>query len=129
LSDVYGTDIVQTAGQDWQASPQGDLAVASGRSNLQQALVRRWGTRVGALFYAPDYGNPVLDMLSGPVNQTWLDTATTAARTCLLGDARVADVQVTTSTNAAQRSVLFTCLWTDISGNTGQMQQGVSVGV
>jgi uncharacterized protein len=127
--DIYGTDIAQTTNQDWQTTATADVAIVSGPGNLQQALERRWGTRVGALFYAPDYGNPLFDMLSGPINQNWIDQATAAARTCLMGDPRVADVQVTVIPDPKKRTVLFQCLWTDISRNTGQVSQAVNVNV
>lgn len=127
--DVFGTDIAQTQGQDWKTTAQSDVSVVSGTDNLQQALERRWGTRLGALFYASGYGNPVFDMLSEPITPDWTVRATASAKTCLLGDPRVSDVQVTVTPNPEKRTVLFQCLWTAVNGSTGQIQQGVNVGV
>ncbi|KLU66297.1 25-like lysozyme [Desulfosporosinus acididurans] len=129
MADIFGTDIAQTTNQDWQVTATSDVATVSGLENLQQALERRWGTRMGALFYDPSYGNTVFDMLSKPVNQNWISQATVAARTCLMGDSRIADVQVTVTPNPATRSVLFAMLWTANDGTTGILQKEVNVGV
>lgn len=129
MADIYGTDIAQTANQDWQVTATSDVATVSGPDNLQQALMRRANTRVGALFYAPSYGNPIYDMLSGPYNQDWVNRATAGARNCLLGDPRIKDTQVTVTPNPATRTVTIFYSWTDVNGNTGQFPQEVSTGV
>lgn len=129
MADIFGTDISQATNQDWQVTATGDVATVSGPTNLQQALERRWGTRLGALFYDPSYGNPVFNMLSGAINQNWISHATAAARTCLMADSRVADVQVTVTPDPAKRTVLFTMLWTANDGTTGTVQNEVSTGV
>lgn len=129
MPDIYGTDIAQTASQDWQVTSTSDVATVSGPDNLQQALERRANTRVGALFYAPDYGNPIFDTLSGPYNQDWVNRAIAGARSCLLGDSRIADAQVTVTPNPGKRTVSLFYSWTDVNGNTGQFPQEVSVGV
>ncbi|WP_088185827.1 GPW/gp25 family protein [Desulfosporosinus sp. FKA] len=126
MGDIYGTDIFQTVNQDWQVTGTSDIATISGLENLNQALKRRANTRVGVLFYAPSYGNPIYDMLSGPYNQDWVNRATAGARNCLLGDPRIKDVQVTVNPNANTRTVSIFYSWTDTNGNTGQFPQEVS---
>lgn len=130
MSDnIYGTDIAQTSNQDWGVTAQSDVTLVSGPANLQAALERRWGTRVGALFYAPSYGNPIFDHLSENITDDWIEQRAIDARTCLLGDSRLSDVQVTITPNPEKRTVLFQCYWTDVTGNTGTLTQEVSVGV
>ncbi|GMA59740.1 hypothetical protein NZD89_09350 [Alicyclobacillus fastidiosus] len=129
MSDIYGTDLAQTANQDWQTTATADVATVSGPTNLVQALQRRTSTRVGALFYAPSYGNPIYDLLSLPINDDWVSNAETAGQTCLLGDPRVASAQVTVTPNPEARTVSVYYSWTDLNGNTGQFSQEVPVSV
>lgn len=127
--DIYGTDIAQTFDQDWGTTATADIATVSGPENLVQALKRRTGTRVGALFYAPSYGNPIYDMLSLPITDNWVSSAQAAGRTCLLGDPRIADAQVTVSPNPSKRKVSVYFSWTDVNGTNGSFSQEVSVNV
>lgn len=127
--DIYGTDLAQTSNQDWQTTATADVATVSGPANLVQALQRRTSTRVGALFYAPTYGNGIYDLLSLPINNDWISNAETACEACILGDPRVADASVTVTPNPSARTVSVYYSWTDINGNTGSFTQEVPVSV
>lgn len=128
MSDVFGTDFSLSSG-DRVVSAVGDYVMVSGTDNLQQALERRWGTRKRALFYAPDYGNGVYDLLSQPITSNWIDQATRAASQCILDDPRVSDVQVTVTPNPQKRTVVFQFQWTAVDGSTGVLTQEVITGV
>ncbi|GIM45967.1 hypothetical protein DNHGIG_15160 [Collibacillus ludicampi] len=129
MADIFGVDIAQTDVQDWGTTSQGDLALVAGVDNLHQALERRWATPYGALFYAPDYGNTIFDMLSEPITPDWIERAIVAARSCILADPRVADVQVTVTPFPEKRIVHFLNKWVAVDGSSGQFTGQVTVGV
>jgi phage baseplate assembly protein W len=120
-----GIDLATTGG-DLLVNAQGDLGQVTGVENLTEALRRRFNTPVGALFYAPEYGNPLLARLSQPMGRTFEADAAVDARACLISDARVRKASVRIVVNREQRSVTCSAEYEAIDGSSGSFEEVVT---
>ena len=80
---------VDLAGLDLQITYQGDLAVVDGLANVRAAVLRRLNTPIGGLFSHPTYGNPVHDLLSEPMDDSWSGRVLAGIRQCLQREPRI----------------------------------------
>ena len=63
--ELLGVDILLNNG-DFQANQAGDLSWTAGLDNLEQALVHRIRTVIGALIWHPEYGTIIQNLISKP---------------------------------------------------------------
>lgn len=63
--ELLGVDILLNNG-DFQANQAGDLTWIAGLDNLEQALVNRIKTVIGALIWHPEYGTIIQNLISKP---------------------------------------------------------------
>jgi len=62
---ILGTDILLDNG-DFQINQSGDLMWITGLDNLEQALIHRIRTVIGALIWHPEYGTIIQNLISKP---------------------------------------------------------------
>jgi len=63
--ELLGVDILLNNG-DFQVNQAGDLTWIAGLDNLEQALVHRIRTVIGALIWHPEYGTIIQNLISKP---------------------------------------------------------------
>jgi len=63
--ELLGVDILLNNG-DFQVNQAGDLSWTAGLDNLEQALVHRIRTVIGALIWHPEYGTIIQNLISKP---------------------------------------------------------------
>ncbi len=80
-----------------------NLTMVSGRKMLAQAIVRRWITDPGGLFYDPEYGAGLLNYLSDIVDDVGSIAALLSAEA--RKDERVEDCQVSVVWDAATETL------------------------
>lgn len=80
---------VDLAGPDLVPTYQGDAALVDDRANVRGAIMRRLNTPLGGLFAHPEYGNPVHDLLSEPMDEAWSGKAVAGIRQCLNQEPRI----------------------------------------
>ena len=110
-------------GGDAAVNAQGDLFAAAGMDNLIESLKRRLQTRMGALFYDPEYGNPALDLLSKPMSPDYASRYAAFSRECLLQDHRVAEATVVVEVLPEARSVRCSIEVAASSGESGSFEE------
>lgn len=98
---------VDLAGLDLRTTLQGDLALTDDRENVRAAMMRRLDTPLGGLFSHPDYGNPLHDMLSDPIDQNFAGRAVIAIRQCLNQEPRIKVKGIEITAEPEQRRVVF----------------------
>jgi len=98
---------VDLAGLDLRTTLQGDLALIEDKENVRAAIIRRLDTPMGKLFSHPDYGNPLHDLLSEPINQDFEGRAVIAIQQCLSKEPRIKLEGVEVTLVPEQRQVLF----------------------
>lgn len=64
-NEILGVDILLNNG-DFQVNQAGDLYWSSGLNNLEQALIHRIRTVLGALIWHPEYGTIIQNLISKP---------------------------------------------------------------
>ncbi|HWP96402.1 MAG TPA: GPW/gp25 family protein [Syntrophomonadaceae bacterium] len=98
---------VDLAGLDLRSTLQGDLALAADRENVRSAMMRRLDTPLGGLFSHSEYGNPVHDLLSEPIDATFEGRATAGIRQCLSQEPRIEMKNVEVTVVPEQRKAVF----------------------
>lgn len=98
---------VDLAGHDLRNTPQGDLALMEDIENVRYAIYRRLETPLRSLFAHPDYGNPVHDLLSEPMDQTWQGKAIAGIRECLAQEPRITVLKVVVDIDIENRKAVF----------------------
>ena len=80
------------------STENGDFAVASGRTNLRQALVNRVNTDRGELIFHQEYGSRVRALLGAVNGPTATLLAAQYAKSCVAADSRIKQVNSATAT-------------------------------
>lgn len=88
-----GIDLSCTSGLD------ATFQLVTGARVVSEAIVRRLTTKRGTLFYAPDYGSDVRDLLLAKMDQRRLDAARATIKAEVLKDERVESATVSLSFN------------------------------
>jgi phage baseplate assembly protein W len=122
MSNLNVADFAMSQG-DAAVNAQGGLFTASGMDNLIESLKRRLQTRVGALFYDPEYGNPALEMLSQPLTQDYSSRYAAQTRECLMQDRRVATSTVAVEIFPESRLVRCSIEIVESSGESGSFEE------
>lgn len=122
------TDLASNNG-DLATNTQGDLYTVSGTDNLTAALIRRFETPLGALFYDTTYGNPVLNRLSQPMGKSFENDLISDASACILADSRVQSVTATVMLNREARTVTFKIDYVAKDGTSGSFERGLALRV
>lgn len=102
--DILGVDLAHNG----RITSNGDLAIVSGPDNVRQAVTRRLNTPRGSLFAHPTYGNPVYDMLSEPITESWIGRAISCIQECLSDEPRIILINISTQVIPESRNVCFT---------------------
>ncbi len=89
------------------ATPQGDIGLIADLGNVRSALFCRLCTPLGSLFAHPDYGNPMHDILSEPMDDTWKGQAISAIQQCLDQEPRITAENIGVEFDPEARKVLF----------------------
>ncbi len=92
---IYGQDVALSDG--FLSTNNGDMAIAAGLPNLEQALVNRVNTDAGELVFHPDYGCSVKQVL-GTKGTSRLLAAAAFVKRALLQDTRITSVPSATVT-------------------------------
>lgn len=74
---------------DMVANAQGDLDAIYGVENVKEALYRRLVTPKGALFWIPDYGTRLMELLNQPATQSNLDLLEMEVRRAIQDEPRL----------------------------------------
>ncbi len=98
---------VDLAGLDLRTTSQGDLALMEDIENVKAALQRRLETPLGGLFSHPEYGNPLHDYLSEPMDSTWEGKTLAALQECLGQEPRITLKKVDISIDMENRKAVF----------------------
>lgn len=113
---ALGVDLRLTDAGGWTGAGTTDVAVTANNDlstiddadNVRQALLRRLNTPKGGLWAHPSYGNPVWDILSEPMSETWLSHASWIIRECINDEPRAETINVKYKAVPAERRVQFT---------------------
>lgn len=116
---ALGVDLRLENSGDWLGSGTADLAATADSGintiddadNVRQALLRRLNTPKGGLWAHPEYGNPVWDILSEPMSETWLAQAVWLVRECINDEPRAEVVSISREAIPAKRVVRFTVVY------------------
>jgi phage baseplate assembly protein W len=104
----FGTDLSATSGLD------PSFSLVSGIRVVEEAAVRRLTTQRGTLFYAPDYGTDVREMLAAKLDTARLSAWRSRIEAELLKDDRVETVRAVLTFTPATESVTV-----QVAGTTG----------
>lgn len=99
---------VDLAGPDLVPTYQGDTALVEDKVNVRKAIERRLNTPLGRLFAHPEYGNPVHDLLSEPMDDAWQGKAIAGIRQCLAQEPRIKVEAVQVEIFLEDRKAVFT---------------------
>lgn len=97
---LSGPDI--SGEQDWNTIYNAD--------NVRQALLIRLNCRKGDLWAHPEFGNPIWDMLSRPMDENFEEDATQAIRECLSAEPRAEEIRIDSELNYLYRQAAFS-IW------------------
>ncbi len=92
------------------------FGLSSGRTNLAMAIARRFKTPRGALFYAPDYGFSLINLLSSEMSGAQITAQGSAIEAEAMKDERVQSATATLNYTAATRSLIVTLVLEDADG-------------
>lgn len=98
---------IDLAGPDLPTTYQGDTALLEDRANVRAAMIRRLDTPLGGLFSHPEYGNPVHDILSEPMDAAWVGKAESGLRQCLAQEPRIVVESITSDIYPEERKAVF----------------------
>lgn len=126
--DGLYTDISSNSG-DMGRNDTGDMSTSSGTDNLTAALIRRFETPLGALFYDQTYGNPLFNRSSSSMGRNFESDAISDITNCLLGDKRVQSVTVLPTANREERTITFSISYVANNGASGSFEKGVNMRV
>lgn len=98
---------VDLAGPDLIPTYQGDASLVDDKVNVRGAIMRRLNTPLGRLFNHPEYGNPVHDILSEPMDEAWAGKAMAGIRQCLAQEPRIKVESVKVEMYPEQRTAVF----------------------
>lgn len=98
---------VDLAGPDLVPTYQGDASLVDDKVNVRGAIMRRLNTPLGRLFNHPEYGNPVYDILSEPMDEAWAGKAMAGIRQCLAQEPRIKVESVKVDMYPEQRTAVF----------------------
>ncbi|GBF34151.1 hypothetical protein DCCM_3263 [Desulfocucumis palustris] len=93
---------------DLVISNQGDIQLTADAANVKSAVIRRLNTPVGELLFHPGYGNPLYDILSDIMTESWKGKAITAIRQCLAQEPRISVDTVSVEIFPEDRIARFT---------------------
>jgi|GEM_PF-1576805 Gene 25-like lysozyme. len=85
-----------------------DMGLIHSADNVRQAILMRLNCQKGNLWAHPEYGNPLLDMLSLPMTEDFVHEATRAIKECLLAESRAELVEIVPEIEAIHRRIAFT---------------------
>lgn len=109
MDDWAGTDFSLEG--DLGVTNQGDYSTVSSYQNVDAAVIRRMKTPLGALWYDPNYGNGVYDLLSKPMDAEFVVSAKQQLQTCLEGEERIhfisANVRIENEDRMARFAVTY----------------------
>ncbi|WP_041275356.1 GPW/gp25 family protein [Desulforamulus ruminis] len=107
VNPKLGTALAFTLQENLQINSRGRYRVQDGPENVRQAVWLRIHTPLGALVLHPEYGNPVYDLLSEPMDETWPTRAALAMRECLSYEPRIEVQAVQIKLSHEERKVQF----------------------
>ncbi|KEO81030.1 hypothetical protein [Tumebacillus flagellatus] len=116
-------DLLTDGSGDLGITSQGDVGLATSADSLKADLVRRFGTPLGALFYDPNFGNPMLSRLSQPMSQGFEAACSQDARACVMADARVLEAGATVFIDRENRRISCVVEYRDVYGGTGRIEE------
>jgi phage baseplate assembly protein W len=108
---LFGTDIKllsQLSGFDLGVGGSGDVAIARGNDNIEQALLLRLMVRRGELAPLgwPDYGSRIHELVGEPNNQRTRLIVMAYARAAIAQDPRVVDIPRIEARDGGERDVV-----------------------
>lgn len=102
---------VDLAGPDLAPTYQGDISLVDDKQNVRGAIMRRLNTPLGGLFFHPEYGNPVHNLLSEPVDASWPGKAVAGIYQCLGQEPRITVESVGIDVYPEQRLAVFNIIY------------------
>lgn len=102
---------VDLAGPDLAPTYQGDLALVEDKANVKGAILRRLNTPLGGLFAHPWYGNPVFNIISEPMDESWQGKAIAGIWQCLEREPRIRVESVSIEVYPEQRIATFNIMY------------------
>ena len=82
-------DILLNQENDFVANMQGDLDATFGLANVKEALYRRIVTPKSSLFWAPQYGTRLVELLNSPATQGNMDLLEMQVRVAIDNEKRI----------------------------------------
>ena len=85
-----------------------DFETIHSADNVRQALLIRLNCRKGDLWAHPNFGNPVWDMLSRPMDENFIGDATRGIKECLSAEPRAELIRIEAQPDYLSRQIDFT---------------------